>query len=92
MAEADQVGCEHLRDTSGYRIEVRGSLTSEWLAWLDGVAVEPAGDTTILSVVLADQVALRGFLSRLWDLNVTVVSMNPMGRRIKASSRRSDDE
>jgi len=62
---------------SRYRIALRGGLDRSWLAWLDEVAIESGGDVTVLVVTVADQVALRGLLSQLWDLNLTVISVNP---------------
>jgi len=33
-------------------------------------------DITILTGAVADQAALRGILSRIWDLNLTLISVN----------------
>ncbi len=68
------------QDEPGFQrtcIVVRGRLAGGWLVWADEVVVETDDDVTILWVSLADQAALRGFLSRLWDLNITVLSVNP---------------
>ncbi len=32
---------------------------------------------TVLTGPVVDQAALRGILNRLWDLNLTVISVNP---------------
>ncbi|MBN1249833.1 MAG: hypothetical protein JXC32_19380 [Anaerolineae bacterium] len=60
-----------------YRIAVRGSLDGDWLTWLGEAAIEVVGEVTLVSVTLPDQAALRGLLSQLWDLNLTIVSVNP---------------
>ena len=60
-----------------YRIALRGSLDNDWLTWLGEAAIEVVGEVTLVSVTLPDQVALRGLLSQLWDLNLTIVSVNP---------------
>jgi hypothetical protein len=60
-----------------YRIAVRGSLDRDWLSWLGEAAIEVVGEVTLVSVTLPDQVALRGLLTRLWDLNMTIVAVNP---------------
>lgn len=63
-----------------YEIEVLGQLDREWEAWLDGLALtlNPAGEgsgTTTLVGPVSDQAALRGLLCRLWDLNLTLISV-----------------
>lgn len=63
-----------------YRIEVQGMIGSRWEAWFEGLAldVRDGGDgvhiTTLMGVV-ADQSALRGILAKLWDLNLTLLSV-----------------
>ena len=64
-----------------YQVEVGGALGPEWEAWLDGlaVAIVPAGEgpvTTTLTGSVSDQAALRGLLCRLWDLNLTLISVH----------------
>ncbi len=64
-----------------YRIAVQGRLDESWSEWFGGVsvAVEIADDgmpvTTLIGPV-TDQPALRGLLNKLWDLNLTVISVN----------------
>jgi hypothetical protein len=60
-----------------YRITVEGKIDPSWSDWLSGmqlVSQKEADDPTItiLSGVLIDQAALRGLLSRLWDLNLVL--------------------
>ncbi len=67
-----------------YEIQIEGELDESWEAWFSSLTVSleyrpgrpPA---TTLTGPVADQAALRGMLCRLWDLNLTVVSV----RRIK---------
>lgn len=71
-----------------YEIRVRGVLDRDWQSWFDGLAVTltSAGEqppTTTLTGPVADQAALRGILCRLWDLNLTLVSV----RLIEADDR-----
>jgi hypothetical protein len=77
MTGPDRVASEDRPASHTYRIVVCGSLSSEWLVMLDEARIEPSDNATTLWVTVADQVALRGLLSRLWDLNLTVVSVNP---------------
>ena len=59
-----------------YHIKVQGRLNQKWAHWLNGSAVQimNADDTTI-SVSVPDQAALRGILNKLWDLNLTLISV-----------------
>ena len=63
-----------------YQITVEGKINPSWSDWFGGMQVvsrKEADDMqiSILSGVLVDQVALRGILNRLWDLNLTVRSV-----------------
>ncbi|MCK4976435.1 MAG: hypothetical protein KAS36_05860 [Anaerolineales bacterium] len=64
-----------------YRIKIQGHLKEKWAEWFNGKmikffnAAEDSPDTTIhLSV--PDQAALRGVLNKIWDLNLTLISVN----------------
>jgi hypothetical protein len=63
-------------DIRDYTVVVAGHVEQDWGSWLT-VTVTPQGGTTSLILTGADQAALRGLLSRLWDLNLTVLSVNP---------------
>lgn len=63
-----------------YRITVQGRLDESWSNWLSGMSVfvERTGDgvpVTTLTGPVVDQAALRGILNRLWDLNLTLISV-----------------
>jgi hypothetical protein len=67
-----------------YQIQVRGRLDKGWSDWFRGMTVtfESAKDgspTTTLAGLVADQAALRGILNRLWDLNLTLLSVTRGG-------------
>jgi hypothetical protein len=76
-----------------YRIEVSGALDERWLNWFSQVSAashDDAGDgpTTMLTVTDADQSTLRGILNRIWDLNLSLISV----RRIEmGTGDRCDD-
>lgn len=62
------------------QITVEGQIPESWSEWLNGLQVssrKQAGDrqTTTLSGLIVDQVALRGLLNRLWDLNLVLLSV-----------------
>ena len=63
-----------------YRIKVQGNLDSEWSKWLGNMSMETertmnGSSTTVLVGPVADQAALRGILTRLWDLNLDIISV-----------------
>ena len=71
-----------------YEIQVQGELDRGWEKWFNGLAItlkyasEQLPTTTLVGPV-ADQAALRGMLCKLWDLNLTLISV----RRIEADSK-----
>ena len=63
------------------RITVRGPVPPHWSQWLEGLQLshrlsEVGTNVTDLSGTLADQDALRGVLDRIWNLNLTVLSVS----------------
>ena len=67
-------------EESDYRIVVSGELSRRWGDWFNNFDIqlshEPNGQTvTTLCGPVVDQAALRGMLCRLWDLNLTVISV-----------------
>ncbi len=63
---------------SVYQIKVRGRLDESWSGWFNSMEIAAEGDTTTLTGAVVDQAALRGILSRLWDLNLALISVNPV--------------
>ncbi|MDH4138674.1 MAG: hypothetical protein OEW09_18450 [Anaerolineae bacterium] len=60
-----------------YQIKLQGKLDERWADWFNGMTlVSESGITTLTGVV--DQAKLRGILSKIWDLNLTVVSVTQM--------------
>jgi hypothetical protein len=62
-----------------YEIRVAGHLGRQWGDWFDGMAIrlEENGDT-IISGPVTDQAALYGFLKKVRDLGLTLISVNPI--------------
>jgi len=63
-----------------YQIKVEGCVDSGWSDWFGEMQLTQAtgGDgkhITVLTGALADQSSLRGILTRLWDLNLTLISV-----------------
>lgn len=65
------------RSVNLYQITIQGNLDSNWSHWLDNMAVttQSNSDITILSGEIADQPKLRGILNKLWDLNLSIISV-----------------
>ena len=62
-------------ETSVYQIKVQGQLDKSWSGWFSGMTVTSDGDITALTGPVADQSALRGILTKLWDLNLALISV-----------------
>jgi len=63
-----------------YQITVYGKVDQSWSEWfgglrLTGVVDRDGSPITRLTGTLPDQGALRGVLNRLWDLNLTLLSV-----------------
>lgn len=66
----------HLDQSNTYRIRVKETFESHFADWLGNLAVLPqANGETCLVASFSDQSALRGFLDQLWNLNITVISV-----------------
>jgi hypothetical protein len=68
------------QDRQVYQIRIQGRLDKRRSDWFEGMTMEferVSDDTpmTTLTGAVADQARLRGILSKLWDLNLTVVSV-----------------
>ena len=59
-----------------YQIRVRGHLSDAWAEWFDGLTIEnlPNGES-LLSGPVADKAALHGLLTKVRDLNLTLLSV-----------------
>ena len=70
-----------------YQITFRGQLDDSWRNWFAGFSIsieqgaEGASLTTLTGDVI-DQAELRGILTRLWDLNLSLVSVNLINSNI----------
>lgn len=63
-----------------YQIKVQGRLDESWSDWFNGMTItveserDDAPITTLIGAV-TDQCTLRGILSKIWDLNLTLISV-----------------
>jgi len=63
-----------------YQIKLKGLVDEQWSDWFNGMTIvfESASDgspVTTLTGAVADQARLRGILSKIWDLNLTLISV-----------------
>ena len=63
-----------------YQIKTQGSIDPSWSDWFSGMelTVEAGVDgkaITTLTGPVPDQATLRGIVTRLWDLNLTILSL-----------------
>ena len=74
-----------------YQIVIQGKIRVDWSDWLSGMEISIEDDrgclVTVLSGVVADQAALRGILCKIWDLNLTILSVSRVEMNAKRSSR-----
>ncbi len=63
-----------------YRIVVHGQLDEKWATWLNDMLVKQINscrnslDTSVI-IMVPDQAALRGVVNKIWDLNLTIKSI-----------------
>ena len=66
-----------------YQIKVQGKLDHRWSDWFSGLTVavgDASGNPPVTTLTGSiDQAALRGILNRIWDLNLTLISVVPIG-------------
>jgi hypothetical protein len=58
-----------------YQIKVKGVLDEKWSDWFNGLAITVESGITTLSGAIADQPRLHGLLSKIRDLNLTLLSV-----------------
>jgi hypothetical protein len=78
-----------------YQIRVQGWIGRRWANWFDGMTMtyngtESDSPITVLSGPVADQAALRSLLSKIWDLNLTVISMARVETSTEQTRRQSE--
>ena len=61
-----------------YQIKVKGMLDRRWSDWFNGLTIKTENvdsPVTTLTGPVIDQARLRGIISKLWDLNLVVISV-----------------
>ena len=59
-----------------YEVKIQGQLDEAWSDWFEGMGISIEGNMTTLCGKITDQAALRGILSKIWDLNLTLISVH----------------
>ena len=72
-----------------YEIWVKGHLDESWTEWFEGLTITnlESGET-VLSGKIVDQAALHGVLSKVRDLNLSLIAVNSAGSERQASTFR----
>ena len=70
-----------MTDQERYQIQIQGWIGERWASWFDGMTMTferelDGTPVTRLIVTVADQAALRGILSKIWDLNLVLLSVS----------------
>jgi hypothetical protein len=66
-----------------FEIHVKGHLNSQWSDWLEGLEMKLLDNgEMILFGPIVDQAALMGVLNKLNRLNLTLLSVNKVNRKI----------
>ena len=63
--------------TSRYRIILRGRLNKRFESAVDGMALEPGPNQTVLVGDVRDQAQLYGLLDRLRDFGIELIAVEP---------------
>jgi hypothetical protein len=80
VVKNDQQEDRPVSEQTKYQITIQGWIGPHWADWFGGLAMTYEGKRddstlTVLSGPVADQAALRGILCKLWDLNLTLLSV-----------------
>lgn len=66
-----------------YQIKIFGNFDQGWSRWFNGMVISMEEDSqgnqiTSLTGRITDQAKLRGLMNKIWDLNLTVISLNQL--------------
>jgi hypothetical protein len=76
-----------------YQIKVRGHLDGALAGWFEDLTVENVEDgNALLSGNIQDQAALQGYLNRISNLGLVLISLNARPQEDETDEQRDDDE
>lgn len=61
-----------------YEIKIQGHLDTKWSEWFYDMAITHDADVTTLCGTLPDQTVLHSVLDRIRDMNLQLISVNPI--------------
>jgi hypothetical protein len=75
-----------------YRIRLKERLDEHWSSWLGGLKVvhEANGETMLIGEVV-DQAALHGLLSKVRDLQLTLLSVSSLEEESSSNKQRREN-
>ncbi len=63
-----------------YQIRIKGHLSPQWTDWFEGLTITLVEDgDTLLTGTVIDQAALHGWLKKVRDLGMPLLSVNSIG-------------
>ena len=62
-----------------YQIKIKGHLFPQWTDWFEGLTITLEDGNTLLTGPVIDQAALHGFLKKVHDLGMPLLSVNSVG-------------
>ncbi len=76
-----------------YQIKVQGWIGEHWTNWFDGMTMAYEGTQnnspiTILTGPVVDQAALRSLVTKIWDLNLTLISATRVETSVECTRRK----
>lgn len=63
------------------QIRVKGHLDETWKDWFEGMEICYDGNDTIFLGNIKDETFLHGVLNQIRDLNLTLISINPLNHK-----------
>ena len=74
-----------MADRFQYQVQIEGWIGERWIQWFDNTTIcteQTANELPVTTLTgTFDQAALRGLLSKVWDLNLTVLSVTRIESR-----------
>jgi hypothetical protein len=85
------------QESHDYHFKIAGQMDESWSDWLDCSTItyehseKDQIPVTIITCALSDQSALRGLLNRLFDLNLTILSVNIRDSSVPGQEKNFED-
>jgi hypothetical protein len=85
------------RRSRRYRVTLEGVIDPSWSGWFAGMEIVSGQETqtgrvTVLTGVIPDQGALRGLLTRVWDLNLVLLSVQQIDPPVLLSTAQGNED